>query len=85
MTKKQKVWRIIMLTICILMFIWSIVQLITNAFFAPQIAIKEDTANWMFKDADAVHAWLHQGFALSTFYWFILSIFNLERLLDAKE
>lgn len=85
MTKKQKVWRIIMLTICILMFIWSLVQLITNAFFAPEIAIKEDTANWMFKDADSVHAWLHQGFTLSTFYWLILSSFSLERLLDAKE
>lgn len=85
MTKKQKVWRIIMLIICILMLIWSIVQLITNAFFAPEISIKEDTANWMFKDADSVHAWLHQGFALSSYFWVVLSAFNLERLLDAKK
>ena len=85
MTKKQKVWRIIMLTICLLMFIWSLVQLITNAFFAPEIAIKEDTANWMFKDAESVHAWLHQGFSFSTFYWLVLSTFSLERLLDAKK
>lgn len=84
MSKRQKVFRIIMLTICILMFIWSIVQAITNAFFAPEIAIKEDTANWMFKDADSVHVWLHQGFAFSTFYWAILSAFNLAQLLDEE-
>ena len=84
MSKKKKVWRIIMLTFCILMLIWSIVQLITNAFFAPEIAIKEDTANWMFKDAQAVHAWLHQGFTLSTFYWVVLSVFNLAKLLDEE-
>lgn len=84
MSKRKKVWRIIMLTFCILMFIWSIVQLITNAFYAPEIAIKEDTANWMFKDAGAVHAWLHQGFALSTYFWVVLSATNLERLLDGE-
>ena len=84
MSKGKKVFRIIMLTICILMIIWSIVQLITNAFFAPEIAIKEDTANWMFKDAQAVHAWLHQGFTLSTFYWVVLAAFNLDRLLDEE-
>jgi hypothetical protein len=64
------------------MIIWSVVQLITNAFFAPEIAIKEDTANWMFKDAEAVHAWLHQGFVFSTYFWVILSAFNLCHLLD---
>ena len=84
MSKRKKVFRIIMLTMCILMLIWSVVQLITNAFFAPEIAIREDTANWMFKDAEAVHAWLHQGFTLSTFYWVVLAAFNLDRLLDEK-
>ena len=84
MSKRKKVFRIIMLTMCILMLIWSIVQLITNAFFAPEISIKEDTAIWMFKDAEAVHAWLHQGFTLSTFYWVVLSVFDLAELLDEK-
>ena len=84
MSKSKKAFRIIMLIISILMIIWSIVQLITNAFFAPEIAIKEDTANWMFKDAQAVHAWLHQGFTLSTFYWVVLSVFDLAELLDEK-
>ena len=84
MSKRKKVFRIIMLTMCILMLIWSVVQLITNAFFAPEISIKEDTANWMFKDAEAVHAWLHQGFTLSTFYWVVLSVFDLAELLDEK-
>lgn len=85
MNKRQKVFRIIKLTICILMFIWSLVQATTNAFFAPEIAIKEDTANWMFKDAEAVHAWLYQGFAISTFYWAILSASSLTQLLDEEE
>ena len=84
MSKRQKVFRIIMLIVCILMLIWSIVQLITNAFFAPEIAIKEDTANWMFKDVEAVHTWLHQGFAFSTLYWIVLSAFNLAELLDEE-
>ena len=84
MSKRKKVFRIIMLTMCILMLIWSVVQLITNAFFAPEISIKEDTANWMFKDAEAVHAWLHQGFTLSTFYWIVLSVFDLAELHDEK-
>ena len=85
MSKRKKVFRIIMLTVCILMFIWSIIQLITNAFFAPEIAIKEDTANWMFKGPEMVHAWLHQGFALSTYFWAILAAFNLTQLLNEKE
>lgn len=85
MTKKQKALRIIMLAICVLMLIWSIVQLITNAFFAPEIIITEDTANWMFKDAGAVHVWLYQGFVFSTYYWVALSAFSLKQLLDAKK
>jgi hypothetical protein len=66
------------------MIIWSVVQLITNAFFAPEIAIKEDTANWMFKDAQAVHVWLYQGFTLSTFYWVVLASLSLDHLLDEE-
>ena len=85
MSKKQKIFRIIALTICLLMVVWSVIQLITNAFFAPEIAIKEDTANWMFKGPEMVHAWLYQGFAFSTYFWVILSAFNLYQLLDQKE
>ena len=82
--KREKIIRIIVFVFSVIMLLLSLAECITFAFFAPEVSIKESTANWLVPHPVALKIWCTIGAMYSVLFWGIVAIISLFLVVDIE-